>query len=202
MWLYNSAGIFLLSYYFIDVVYFRLRKRTLIKNIRKFMQLTLIILGIYSAEVGSFKEVSSFIILGILYIPIMVAFNSSTIRALFKFRFRIIMFFKTIIIERKKYFVIGWRVLNEELVWRCSFIFLMNYFVVNNINIIVIGSVLFYLIHVGFSKKIIIISELEFLTFIFILYISFSITKSLAGIWFLHFLRNGYITFIKEWRSI
>jgi hypothetical protein len=90
----------------------------------------------------------------------------------------------------------GWRVLTEELVWRCSFVFLMNYFGIDNISIILVGSILFYLIHAGFSKKIIVISELELIQFIFILYIAFIITNSLAGVWFLHFCRNGYLTFI------
>lgn len=174
----------------------RLLKDTFIKNIRRLLQIVLIILGINSAEFGNIKEVSCIAAIGIVYIPVMVALNSPNIRTILIFRYRILTFFKTIIKEYKKYSVIGWRVLTEELVWRCSFVFLMNYFGIDNISIVLVGSILFYLIHAGFSKKIVVISELELIQFIFILYISFIITDSLAGVWILHFYRNGYLTFI------
>ncbi|MCP4970934.1 MAG: CPBP family intramembrane metalloprotease [Arcobacter sp.] len=136
--------------------------------------------------------------ISIIYFPFMVALSSPGFKFLLSFKFKIYLWLKSHFTLTRKHKTILINTLIEELVWRSSFIYICSELGFTNIIIIIIGSLLFYLIHLDLSKKIIVLSEIELLIFSFLLYIIFISTESILVVWLIHFMRNSYLQFIKS----
>lgn len=128
----------------------------------------------------------------------MVALNSPNFAFLLSFKFKIYRWFKSLFTFSNSHKAILIRTLIEELVWRSSFTYICRELGLENVYIIISGSLLFYLIHLDLSKKIIVLSEFELLIFSFLLYFVFISTESIIVVWIIHFMRNSYLQFIKS----
>ena len=170
------------------------------KNLRKILtlwELVLLFIGIYAIQTTPAKGVTIYAILGLLYLPIMFILNSSSSRYFFNFRYNFVKWLKSIWSSLNNYLLVLIRTFREELVWRFSFVYLMRDVGFTNNNIILIGSILFYLIHFKKKNKVILLVEFELLLFSFLLYFVYIQTQSVFDVWAIHFLRNSYLDFYK-----
>lgn len=196
---WNLVNVYLFSYYLFAVYYYVFSdKHKYQKKYQSIVQAVLVIMGIYYAKVGSISDIIMYPILSLIYLPFMVAFNSPNFAFLFSYKYRIYEWIKSLFSFNKQIMVTLIQTLVEELVWRSAFIYICNQLGFTAVQILVAGSLLFYLIHLDLSKKIIILSEFELLVFSFILYLIFISTESIITVWIIHFMRNSYLQFIKN----
>jgi len=201
----NISNYILVGYYILNIIPL-FRKKYFLKIYIKVNELLLFsiafLLIYWSVDYYSFEKYVSNLFLGIiltlLYIPLMVFLTSPSIRYFLNFKYQLFEWISNIFIFPQKHFKQLILALWEELIWRVAFVLLLQQLGVGDSLIFLCGSVLFYLIHFSFSKKIIILTEFELFLFSCLLYGLYLLTYSLLLVWLIHFLRNSYLQYTRE----
>jgi len=198
MWFWKAISILLLSFYLI----YAFSKIFSVKILPRFwiglFEICLIFLGLISVLIGDVSAIIGSIIYGLLYLPLMVALTSPSLKYFFSFRYHIINWLKSIFGDIKLYIPILYNTFREELIWRSSFVFLLRFNRINHVIIFIIGSILFYSIHFNKNAKIVLLTEIELLLFSCLLYIVYLEYNSFIAIWLIHFIRNSYLYFYRS----
>lgn len=153
----------------------------------------LIVVGISKIRTDNLDSLLLSVLLCMVYFPFMIWMTSNPgiqgIISIFREKIHDIFKFRTVKILP----AIFLNTFLEEIIWRLSFIHLMQQLQISNIIIAVSGSILFTLSHWHGGKRIIIREQTEFILFSLMLYTVYLVKESLIAVWFIHFVRNFLI---------
>jgi hypothetical protein len=198
MWFWKTISVLLLSFYFIYALSKIFSLRILSQISMALFEICLIILGLIKILVGDVDAIIRSIIYGLLYLPLMVALTSPSVKYFFSFRYQFCFWLKSIFRDFKLYIPILYKTFREELIWRSSLVFLLRFFHLNQVVIFIIGSILFYSIHFNKNAKIVLLTEIELLLFSCLLYVVYLEYNSFLTVWLIHFIRNSYLYFYRS----
>ncbi len=170
-----------------------LKRKRLRKMLEIIFESVLFIVGITKIRTDNLDSLLLSGLICMVYFPFMIWLTSNPgireIISIFRGRIHDIFKFRT----TKILPVILLNTFIEEIIWRLSFIYLMQQLQISNIIIAVSGSILFTLSHWHAGKRIIIREQTEFILFSLMLYTVYLVKESLIVVWFIHFARNVLI---------
>ncbi len=191
---FTIESLLFLGYLYFPISCFIKRKR--IKRLIEFLlESIFILIGIIHAQSGNFQWFYMSMILSIIYFPMMIWMTSGVgvLGYVIKLTKNIIHLSKIRILQTL--LLVSINTLVEELIWRVSFSYLLCNLNIAEGMIVILGSILFTLIHWSPGKEINLWNQFEFLLFSVMLYLLFLLSGSLPAVWFVHFIRNILIKF-------
>lgn len=163
--------------------------------IRAAIEIALVLIGLVGLAVGSPGIIIVSAGIGIAYLPITVSLTSPSLAYVLGFRYKFAEWIFAVVKDRASYLPVLLQTLKEELVWRSAFVYLGRFNNIPDHLLLVVGSILFYLIHWNPKGRIVILTEFELLCFSFLLYVVYLELHTLIGVWAIHFIRNSYLRY-------
>ena len=189
---FSTESVLILCFLYFPLSGFIKRKR-IKKVLESIFEGLLFVVGITKIRTDNLDSLLLSVLLCMVYFPFMIWMTSNPgIRGIISiFRGKINDIFKLRTVKILPAILLNTFV--EEIIWRLSFIHLMQQLHISNIIIVVSGSILFTLSHWHAGKKIIIREQTEFILFSLMLYTVYLLNESLIAVWFIHFVRNFLI---------
>ncbi|MBU1299114.1 MAG: CPBP family intramembrane metalloprotease [Proteobacteria bacterium] len=166
--------------------------------IRAALEISLALIGLWWLVVGSPIVILLSAGIGIAYLPITVGLTSPSLAYVLGFRYKFAEWIFAVVKDRASYLPVLLQTLKEELVWRSAFMYLGRFNNIPDPLLLVVGSILFYLIHWNAKGRVVILTELELLCFSFLLYVVYLELQTLIGVWIIHFIRNSYLRYYRS----
>lgn len=170
-----------------------------LNSVLALFEIIILFVGIYSIKLGEYYLIIASIFIAIVYLPLMVLLTSPTLNYFLKFNYKWYSWINFIVINKLITIRVLLKTLKEELIWRSAYVEILSSLNVSNPLIIISGTIYFYLIHFKCKKKVILLQELELFLFSFFLILSYILTNSILVVWIIHFIRNSYIIFHKNY---
>jgi membrane protease YdiL (CAAX protease family) len=85
----------------------------------------------------------------------------------------------------------------EEVIWRSALFAIGSFLGISGGYLVAVVTVLFYAVHIHLDRKIVLVTQLELLTFSFVLSLAYAEVGSLIGTLLIHVIRNSYIKFAR-----
>lgn len=184
--------IFLLYYFVIPVISFISRDKML-RIIEFSCSLMMLYMGIIVAQCGSILNIFLSFFWGVLSLIFTISLTLSDKSVLQSALMQIGEVPEKIVKHPGKATRVMLSVVQEELIWRAVFVYLVENILTGRIYIILMGSFLFYLVHFNSMRPVIFIAHLEFILFTVFIYVIFLQTGSVIAVSIIHFMRNIFI---------